>query len=269
MVSRHVQRVGITGLTGAAPPVQRLGSATRAVVHAADRWLFVFMAALFVVTALVGFVPSSLEKMEAVSAGQRAAFPVALHAHAVLMGLWLLLLLAQATLVATDRKALHRKLGVLSLLLVPAMVAAGIALVRSSWDALPLDLDPAALATAKTFNSNLLVMQIRVAILFPTLVAWALLVRVADPGTHKRLMFLATAWVLQAAINRTGLFATLSPDLSMLFWIMPMFVYDLVRYRGVPRAYLIWAGVSLPPTMLAHQLWGSSWWLATAGKLMS
>jgi hypothetical protein len=249
-------------------PERDSGMAGRAALQVADRWLFVFMGALFVATALIGFVPSSLEKTAAVSAGDRPPFPLALHAHAMAMGMWLLLLLVQASLIATTQKALHRKLGISSLILVPTIIAAGIGVVRASWDLPPIDPDPAALAEAKAFGSNLLVMQIRVAIMFPTLVGLALWVRRSDPGSHKRLMFLATAWLLQAAINRTGLFPTTSPDLSMLLWLMPMFGYDLVRYRRVLRAYVIWAVVSLPPTIAAHALWGSSWWLATAPKIM-
>ena len=51
----------------------------------ADRWIYVFMAGLFVVTALAGFVPRSLIKLAAVEAGQRPPFPPILHVHAVLM----------------------------------------------------------------------------------------------------------------------------------------------------------------------------------------
>jgi hypothetical protein len=64
------------------------------------RWVFVLMAALILGTVLVGFIPDSLEKIAAVEAGQRAPFPPVLHVHAVLMGSWVLLLLAQASLVA-------------------------------------------------------------------------------------------------------------------------------------------------------------------------
>ena len=261
-LSEHVATANPT------PMPEHVGADAARAVQLADRWLFVFMAALFVATALAGFVPASLGKIAAVRAGERVPFPLALHAHAVLMGMWLLLLLAQASLVATNRRALHRKLGVSALVLVPAMLVAGAGLVRAIWDLPPQNLDPVALAEAKAFNSNLLVMQIRGAILFSTLVAWALLIRKTDPQTHKRLMFLATAWLLQAAINRTGLFPTTSPDVSMLLWITPMFAYDLVRYRRLQRAYVIWGIVSLPLTVAAHRLWGSSWWLATAPKVM-
>lgn len=51
-----------------------------------DRWIFAGMAALFVATALIGFVPDSLMKIGLVAAGGRAPFPPILHVHAVLMG---------------------------------------------------------------------------------------------------------------------------------------------------------------------------------------
>ena len=51
-----------------------------------DRWIYVFMAALFIATTLAGFIPDSLAKIAAVEAGQRAPFPPVLHLHAVLMG---------------------------------------------------------------------------------------------------------------------------------------------------------------------------------------
>src|SRR5688572_21729059 len=72
-----------------------------------DRWIYVFMAGLFMVTVLVGFIPVSLDKIAAVEAGRRPPFPPVLHVHAVLMGTWIALLLTQAGLVATGRRTLH------------------------------------------------------------------------------------------------------------------------------------------------------------------
>ncbi|WP_204274332.1 hypothetical protein, partial [Klebsiella aerogenes] len=53
-----------------------------------DRWIYVFMATLFVAVVLIGFVPDSLGKLSAVRLGQRPPFPAILHVHAVLMGSW-------------------------------------------------------------------------------------------------------------------------------------------------------------------------------------
>src|SRR6516162_5198646 len=87
-----------------------------------DRWIYVFMAALLLMTTLVAFIPDSLAKMAAVETTQRAPFPAVLHVHAVLMGLWLLLLLAQTTLMATGNAAYHKQLGLASLALAPAIL---------------------------------------------------------------------------------------------------------------------------------------------------
>src|SRR5690348_18301701 len=57
--------------------------------HAIDRWIFVAMAAWFIVIVLTGFVPDALMKIGMVRAGQRPPFPIVMHMHAVLMGSFL------------------------------------------------------------------------------------------------------------------------------------------------------------------------------------
>ncbi len=240
-----------------------------------DRWVFVLMAVLIVTTVLVGFVPSSLQKIAAVQSGQRAVFPPVLHIHAVLMGSWVLLLLAQTSLVATHRKAVHRKLGVVATVLMPAMVLTGFLLVPTSFQGV-WGLDPAivpanTIADLKALISNIALVQIRAGILFPTFVLWALAVRKTDPETHKRLMILATLVPLSAAIDRIAwlpLLRPVSPDLYMLLWALPLFAYDVLRLRRVPRAYVIWMGLCLVLTIPVYALHGSAWWLATVPKLM-
>jgi hypothetical protein len=250
-------------------------------LQAADRWMFVFMAALFVVTVLVGFVPDSFARAAAIQAGQRPQFHPMTHVHAVLMGAWLLLLLAQSALVASNRRVLHQRLGLVSLALVPAMVVAGIVLVpavfREAWTFVttpPPGVDAAVIAETKALVSNIALPQIRVGVLFPILVGWALWVRRTDPDTHKRLMILATALPLPAAMDRIEWLPTSLPtsfasgDLYMLLWVAPMFLYDVIRRGRVQRAYAIWFLLGLPPTIAVHWLWGSPWWLATVPRLM-
>ena len=59
----------------------------------AERLVYVFMAALFIVTAVVGFAPTSSALIAAVASGERPAPPLFLHFHAVSMSFWLGLLL--------------------------------------------------------------------------------------------------------------------------------------------------------------------------------
>jgi hypothetical protein len=91
------------------------------------------MAALFVVIVLMGFIPDSLAKTAAVSSGRRPPFPLIMHIHAILMGAFLLLLLAQTVLVATDRRGLHRRLGLAAMVLAPALVIAGLVLAPTNY----------------------------------------------------------------------------------------------------------------------------------------
>jgi hypothetical protein len=172
-----------------------------------DRWIFVFMAAWFIVIALLGFIPDSLEKIAAVQAGRRPPFPPVLHVHAVLMGSFLLLLLVQALLAATGRQAVHQKLGLVGVVLAPALVVAGFLLVpatyQSIWGAMqaaPPEVREAIRQGLREFD-NIMLLQIRIGVLFPIFIAIALLARRRDPGLHKRMMFLAVAMALPAEVR--------------------------------------------------------------------
>lgn len=248
-----------------------------AVARLADRWIYVFMAGLFVVTALVGFIPTSLRLLAAVEAGQRPPLPPILHIHAVLMGSWLLLLLAQAILMATGRSAQHKRLGLVAAVLAPAVLVAMIGVVQSRWSpiaSLPPDLLTPGELSRTNFMSNVLLEQIRMAVLFAGFVIWAFLTRRRNPETHKRLMILATLTLLPAAIDRIAwLPATMaasptSMPVYTLLWLLPVLIYDIARRGRVHSAYVIGIALNLPFVIASHFLWGSPWWLATAPRLM-
>lgn len=254
---------------------------TPAIVRFIDRWLYVIMAALFVATALAGFVPASIFKVTAMLAGERPWFPPVAHVHALLMGTWLLLLLLQAWLMATHRRQLHWKVGVLSLAVVPAMVVAGAMLVLATHEQLAGVLaagSPAGgrfrlLASADSAN-NILLTQMRMGIVFVACVAWALTVRRTNSGVHKRLMFLGTAVLLTPAFARMTFLPNTMPDsplgqdLYTLLWISPMLLWDLYRQRTIHRAYLIWLSLFAPLSLVVHWLWGDPVWQALAPQIV-
>src|SRR4029434_8150993 len=105
----------------------------------------------------------------------------------------------------------------------------------------------------------------RIGILFSLFLIIGLRARRMDAGLHKRMMILATAIPLPAGIDRIDwLPSTLpaSPISTMLGPILavsPMFVWDVIRNRGVHRAYWIWLGLSL-----AGFCFGG-WWLGGGG----
>lgn len=248
--------------------------------EAMDRWIFVFMAALFFVTALAGFIPDSLMKIAAVKAGERAPFPLVLHVHAVLMGAWLSLLLAQTTLMATGNARHHKKLGIAAFLLAPAIVITGMVLVptmhalwRDGLAIAPADAQ-ARLQAAMIHRNNIVLTQLRSGILFLLFVILALRARATDSGFHKRMIILATVVPLPAAIARLTWLPSTTPaspvstDLYTLLWLAPMFAWDLYRHKGVHRAYKVWLAFWLPATALVNLLWGTTWWQATAPRLL-
>jgi hypothetical protein len=267
------------GTTALAKGLTRAPSG-KSFARAVDRWIYVFMAASFVAYTLTGFIPDSIAKVAAVHAGQRAPFPPVLHVHAVLMGTFLMLLLAQSTLAATGRLHYHRALGIAAFVVGPALVIAGLILVPTMyhqvWDAAqsaPPGIRPAIEQGLREFD-NIMLLQIRVGVLFPIFLAIALAARKSDPGLHKRMMFLAVAIALPAAFDRISWLpssmpgSALTPELYTILAVAPMFAWDLVRIRRVHKAYLIWALVSLPFAVLVHTLWDSEWWHAAARHLM-
>jgi hypothetical protein len=242
-----------------------------------DRWIFVFMAAWFIVVTLVGFVPDSIGLVAATRAGIRPPIPFILHVHAVLMGSLLLLLLAQTILMARGRPEVHRRLGRAMLVLAPVIFIVWLVLVptiyhqywhaaHSPGAALPVRKLAAAL-------DDIFLGQVRVAILFPLFIYLGLRARTSDLAMHKRMMILAIATVLPPALARMWwlprpLPGLMSFDLYVLLIVSPMLVWDLVRTRRVPRAYIVWLGCYALVSLPAYALTGSPWWHATVPRLM-
>jgi hypothetical protein len=248
--------------------------------HAIDRWIFVFMAAWFILIVLIGFIPDSIGKVAAVQAGQRPPFPMVLHMHAAVMGTFLLLLLAQTVMMATGRCELHKQVGIAAFVLVPVLVLVGIVLAPTmyyqTWYALQTA-PPAArgqLQQVLSIRENILLLQISAGVLFGIFVTIALRARAGNSGLHKRMMFLATAVPLAASIDRMWWLPSSFPaspwttDLYILLAISPMFVWDLVRNRSVHEAYRIWLMIYVPVVLLVDVLWDKPWWHATARAVM-
>ena len=248
--------------------------------HAVDRWIFVFMAVWFIAITFTGFIPDSLMKIEMVKAGLRPPFPIVLHMHAVLMGSFLLLLLAQTTLMATGRRAHHMQLGLVGYGLAALLVVVGFALVPTMyhqvWQGAQMA-PPEGREQAQgmlRWVENIMLLQIRIGTLFPVLLAIAYRARGRNAGMHKRMMFLGTVMAMPAAIDRitwlphTMPASPLSVDLYTLAAISPMLLWDVVRNRSVHRAYWLCLAIYIPFAIVVHGLWDTDWWHATAKQIM-
>jgi len=255
-------------------------TAPRSFASFIDHWMFVIMAALFLATALAGFIPDSLQMLQKVDVGQHPPVHPLLHVHAGLMGTWLVLLLVQSTLMATGRRTFHKQLGMVAVAYVPAIVVVGALVVKVFVEQnFPLfaSMAPAEAAAARTQVFSLVLYLIREGLLFFILMSWALLARRTDTQLHKRLIILATVLPLTAAFERLagvglfprfGLYSEGFWDVCCLLWIMPMFLWDLARSGKVHRAYLIWLTLFGVTAIPVHLLRETAWWNAAAARLL-
>ncbi|MET0307387.1 MAG: hypothetical protein ABW023_01660 [Sphingomonas sp.] len=142
--------------------------------HKWDRNFFLILLLAIWIAILGGF---GLDMARRAMAG-RLSFPWIVHVHALAFTGWLLLFAAQVLLVRTRNVALHRKLGLAALLLLPMMLLLGPATVIVLNTA-----DQAAPPEQLSFMSTQLTNVLGSA----ALLAAGLLSR-RDPTAHKRLM---------------------------------------------------------------------------------
>ena len=187
------------------------------------------------------------------------------HIHGLVFTSWVLLFLAQTTLVATDRTDLHRKLGVggavLAALLLIMGTTTAILRVKGGGSSPIPGVSPLSFMAVPLFDM----------VVFATLIGAGLVLR-NRPDTHKRLMTLGTIALTSAPIARLPFVRPLGPPgffgLTDLF-IVAMLVYDLATRRKVHPA-TIWGGlVILASQPLRLMISGTPAWLAFAGWLTS
>lgn len=176
----------------------------------------------------------------------RAPLPnLLIHLHGAVFSSWIILLVAQTSLVSAGRTDIHRRLGVFGFLLASLMVILGIV---AGTDALRRGFTPPGI-DPKTFY----IVPVTDMLFFGTLVYFAFRSRF-NPAAHKRLILIATSALLIAAVSRWPfafvngkvLIATLISDSVVLI----LAAYDLFSTGKLHRATL-WAGISL---IVAQQL---------------
>ena len=187
------------------------------------------------------------------------------HIHGLVFTSWVLLFLAQTTLVATDRTDLHRKLGVggavlAALLLIMGTTTAILRVKGGASSPIP-GVSPLSFLAVPLFDM----------VVFAMLIGAGLVLR-NRADTHKRLMTLGTIALTSAPIARLAFVRPLGPPaffgLTDLF-IVAMLVYDLATRRKVHPA-TIWGGlVILASQPLRLMISGTPAWLAFAGWLAS
>ena len=156
-----------------------------------ERWFFTGIAIAMLATSMAGFMPSLVH-----TAGRRTPLSPLAAAHGMVFFAWLLIFLVQSRLVACRRIALHRKLGLVSVLvlalMIPLAYTTTVAMARRAFDLsgdLRIDHDP--LYESIFPFSNILI--------FSVLVIAALAYR-RRPEIHKRFILFANIELMPAPL---------------------------------------------------------------------
>lgn len=192
-------------------------------------------------------------------------------AHGVVFAAWLLLLVAQTSLVAAGRVDLHRRLGVLGAGLAVLMIPVGIvgSLIAAG--------RPTGFVDVPVPPLQFLTIPFAAIGLFAAFVTLALVNR-RRPQYHKRLMLLATIAVAEAGIARWPFAFMTTPlplpgigmiELCLDLFLVPLVVWDLASGRRI-HPVTLWGGLALIVSQpLRFLLSGTAGWVAFAGWAVS
>jgi hypothetical protein len=206
-----------------------------------DRVFYSGMAIAMALAVFVGFARTFYLRAYFGTHGTISGGPFTplVYIHAALFTTWVVLFLAQTSLVAAHRVAVHRRLGVAVAGLAGLMVVAGtaIAIAQARRGGAPPGISP----------EQFLAIPLGDMLGFATLVAIALWMR-RNKEAHKRLMLLAYLAILAAAVARFPGVLPLGPwayyGLTFIPFLAAAIFYDRLTRGRVHPAYL-WGGAGL------------------------
>jgi len=218
-------------------------------------WIYLGLALSMSVTVYWGFAYTYFTP---VLTGTYPEVSLAVHFHGWSFFLWFLLLPFQALLMVTGRRRTHITLGGASIVLAAVMVFTGTLVASVRIQKGLSATDPDEFTTFWKYFGQLIMYNM---ILFVGFYATAMAQR-HRPDVHKRMIVLASASVLPAAIFRiivglTGYYWLATPGWVMpaAFFLPAVFIvigmaYDRAAKGSVHRAYL----VGLPVLLVVHGL---------------
>ena len=201
-----------------------------------DRQFYTGMAIAAAVVVFVGFAPTFFLR----ASYQSTPLPTYLRVHGLLFTTWIVLFIAQTSLVAARKTHVHRRLGWAMAALATVMVVVGT--TAGIWS-MRRQVDAGLAEQAQAFLTTPLFSMVA----FAAFVA-AAITRRGDPQTHKRLMLLATISILDAAVARLPFEFLRTSNWNYLpmtdVFLAAAILYDVASRRTVHRAY-VWGGLAL------------------------
>jgi hypothetical protein len=184
-----------------------------------------------------------------------------IHVHGAAFSCWILLLVAQTSLISLGRVDIHRRLGIAGFVLASLMVILG---VMAATDLLVREGGPPG-ADAKFFYA----VSLSGMMIFAPLIFFAFRAR-TNPPAHKRLILIATMALVVAAIARFSMVHNLDAAyrFSYIFLIL-LVAYDLWSTRKIHPATLWAAAFLIFVEQISQPVGHTAAWHAFAGWVQS
>jgi hypothetical protein len=192
-----------------------------------------------------------------------------LHIHGAVMSSWLLLFFAQAFLISAHRPDLHRRLGIIGV-----VVAIGVVLLGSTTTINAAAREVGRHSEEANARVMVLCLELIQMALFAGLVAAGIALR-RRTDFHKRLLLLATACMMPSAFSRIPLNLTfmVSNNVSILILfdlclIIPALI-DTLRHRRLHPAFGWGGSIAIGALNLGYLVAISPQWLRIGTRLVS
>jgi hypothetical protein len=224
-----------------------------------ERRFFAAMAVAMVAVIVIGFLPSYFMRGLISFGPPPPSLTPLVHLHGALFTAWMLLFLVQVLLVSGGRRDIHRKLGMLAVALLPAMIVVG---TLSGLHQVARASGPPIVAPLSWLSIPLLAVPV-----YGGLIATALIKR-NDPASHKRYMLLAMIEMTSPGLGRWP-WPAFVPGPMILFGFSDLFLvaliaWDLKRLGKVHRATAIGGAFLFGSHILRIAIWQTDAWLAFA-----
>lgn len=206
------------------------GHLPRAISRRSEHTFYLVMAIVAIATVFFGFARTYFLR----SYFQPTGLPTLLKIHGAIFTAWIVLFLAQTTLVATRRTDIHRKLGWIGATLAGLMVVVTLKAAVTAVHA-------AVVCCNADAARKFLAVPIADIVVFAIFVGTAIAFR-RQLAEHKRLMLLATLTILDAATARWPL-----GFIQATAWgyyaaedaiVLAAVAYDYALHKRVARAFL-------------------------------
>jgi hypothetical protein len=219
--------------------------------RARDHRFFTGMAAACALLVFVGFAPTYYLR----SLSDQPPLPALVHLHAAVSTGWIVLFLAQTSLVAVGRTAVHRRLGIAGAALAALVTVIG---WLTAIDSARRGVAPPGAPPQPGF----LLIPLGTVLTFAALAGVGIWQR-RRSETHKRLMLLATIAILTPALARFRYYGFGGPPVAIggtLAMIAVCLVYDRRAHGRVHPAFR-WGAAFLAATLIGRFAfaWTDGW----------